>query len=72
MKLKNVSARAYGLMGKIYAPLETFELTEKVAIDSIQPAIDSGDMVIITPAEKESEDSPSARRGRPAKQKEAE
>lgn len=47
MQLKNVSARAYGLMGKIYAPLETFELTDKMAIASIQIAIDAGDMVVI-------------------------
>ena len=72
MKLKNVSARAYGLMGKIYAPLETFELTDPLAIASIQGAIDSGDMVVVDAAEKESEDSPATRRGRPAKVKEAE
>ena len=47
MQLKNVSARAYGIMGKIYAPLQTFELTDEVAIASIKPAIDSGDMVIV-------------------------
>ena len=71
MKLKNVSARAYGLMGKIYSPLETFELTDAVAIASIQSAIDSGDMVVIDAVEPESEDAP-ARRGRPAKVKEVE
>lgn len=48
MQLKNVSARAYGIMGKIYAPLQTFELTDEVAIASIQPAIDAGDMVVVS------------------------
>lgn len=47
MKLKNVSTRAYGIMGKIYAPLQTFELTDEVAIASIQPAIDAGDIVVV-------------------------
>lgn len=83
MHLKNVSARAYGLMGKIYAPLQTFELTDEVAIASIQPAIDSGDMVVETKpevkpepevkleVETESDDAP--RRGRKSKaDKEAE
>ena len=71
MKLKNVSARAYGLMGKIYAPLQTFELTDEVSIASIQSAIDSGDMVVVSAAESEQEDAP-AKRGRPAKVKEVE
>lgn len=62
MKLKNVSARAYGLMGTIYAPLQVFELTDPVAIASIQGAIDSGDMVVVESAEVE--DTP-AKRGRP-------
>ena len=73
MKLKNVSARAFGLMGKLYAPLQVFELTDELAIASIQGAIDSGDMVIVEsdPVESESEDTPS-RRGRKPKQVEAE
>lgn len=72
MKLKNTSARAFGLMGKIYAPLQVFELTDEVAIASIQGAIDSGDMVVIESdsADIESEDAP-ARRGRKPKQVEA-
>lgn len=84
MHLKNVSARAYGIMGKIYAPLETFELTDEVAIASIQPAIDAGDMVVVESkpkdkpeveakpeVETESDDAP--RRGRkPKADKEAE
>ncbi|CAB4197542.1 hypothetical protein UFOVP1309_20 [uncultured Caudovirales phage] len=72
MKLKNVSARAYGLMGKIYAPLQEFELSGDVAIASIQGAIDSGDMLVVEfdAAEAESEDAP-ARRGRKPKQVEA-
>lgn len=52
MKLKNVSARAYGIMGKIYAPLQEFELTDEVAIASIQPAIDLGDIVVEADDEK--------------------
>lgn len=72
MKLKNVSARAYGLMGKIYAPLQVFELTDELAIVSIQGAIDSGDMVVVESdtVEAESDDTP-ARRGRKPKQVEA-
>jgi len=67
MKLKNVSTRAYCLMSKIYAPLETFDLTDPVAIASIQGAIDSGDMVVVESAEVE--DTP-AKRGRPPVSKE--
>lgn len=47
MEFKNVSARAYGIMGKIYAPLQTFELTDEVAIASIQSAVDSGDIEVV-------------------------
>lgn len=73
MKLKNVSARAYGLMGKLYAPLQVFELTDEMAIASIQGAIDSGDMVVVEAdtVEAESDGTPS-RRGRKPKQVEAE
>jgi hypothetical protein len=68
MQLKNVSARAYGIMGKIYAPLQTFELTDAVAIASIQPAIDSGDMVVVDPkAEVEADKSEKAKPGRKPK-----
>lgn len=66
MQLKNVSARAYGIMGKIYAPLQTFELTDEVAIASIQPAIDSGDMVIVK-AEVEADRFEKAKPGRKPK-----
>jgi len=69
MKLKNVSARGYGINGKIYAPLQVFELTDEVAIASVQSVIDSGDFEVI--GEEQSEETP-AKRGRPAKQKEAE
>ena len=73
MKLKNVSARAYGINGKIYAPLQVFELTDEVAIASVQSIVESGDFEVIgeNKSEDQSEDTP-AKRGRPAKQKEAE
>lgn len=63
MKLKNVSARAYGVNGKIIAPLEVVEVTDEVTMDSIKMHI-GGDF-------KEVEQEPEKRRpGRPAKTEE--
>jgi len=70
MKLKNVSARGYGINGKIYAPLEVFELADSVAIKSVQSIIDSGDFEVI--GEEPTQEETTAKRGRPAKLKEAE
>lgn len=36
MKLKNVSARAYGVNGKIIAPLQEFEVTDEVTMASVK------------------------------------
>ena len=68
MKLKNVSARPYGIAGKLYAPLQEFELTDEVQIASIQSFIESGDFKLL---DKVVEAEP-AKRGRPAKVSEAE
>jgi len=66
MKVMNNGAGLKHIGTVTIAPGETGDVDDNWA-SSI-----GGDMVIITPAEKESEDSPAARRGRPAKQKEAE
>lgn len=36
MKLKNVSARAYGVNGKIIAPLQEFEVTDEVTMATVK------------------------------------
>ena len=43
MKLKNVSTRPYGVLGKIIAPLQVFEVTDDVTLASIKMHIDAGD-----------------------------
>lgn len=48
MKIKNISARGYGINGVILAPLQTLEFTDKVTLLSIQPHIDSGDLVVVS------------------------
>jgi hypothetical protein len=59
MKLKNISARAYGVNGKIIAPLETFEVTDELTMASIKMHI-GGDFVEVADEEKK-------KPGRPAK-----
>ena len=63
MKLKNISARAYGVNGKIIAPLETFEVTDELTMASIKMHI-GGDFEEVIEAEVK------AKPGRPAKVKE--
>jgi hypothetical protein len=36
MKFKNVSARAYGVNGKIIAPMQVFEVTDDVTLASLK------------------------------------
>jgi hypothetical protein len=62
MKFKNVSARAYGVAGKIIAPLQVFEVTDEVTLASIRMHIDSGDFETIV-----TEDAEKRKPGRPAK-----
>ena len=63
MKLKNVSARAYGVNGKIVAPLEVFDVTDELTLASIKMHI-GGDFVEVDEEKKKP--------GRPAKDKEVE
>ena len=64
MKLKNISARAYGVNGKIVAPLEVFEVLDELTMASIKMHI-GGDFVEVESEEKK-------KPGRPAKESEAE
>ena len=48
MKIKNISARGYGINGVILAPLQTLDITDKVTIASVQMHIDSGDLVVVS------------------------
>ncbi len=66
MKLKNVSARAYGVNGKIVAPLEVFEVVDDLTMESIKMHIGS-DFKEISEVTEEKK-----KLGRPAKEKEAE
>ena len=59
MKLKNVSARAYGVNGKIIAPLQEFEVTDDVTMASVKMHI-GVDFVEVEVEEKK-------KAGRPAK-----
>lgn len=68
MKLKNVSARLIGVSGKLYAPLQEFELTSAVDIASVKSWVDSGDFIEII--EAVDEDKP--KRGRKPAQAEDE
>lgn len=63
MKLKNISARAYGVNGKIIAPLETFEVTDELTMASIKMHI-GGDFVEVEDDKRKP--------GRPAQKPEAE
>lgn len=59
MKLKNVSARAYGVNGKVISPLDIFEVTDSLTLKSIQMHINAGDFQEVEEPRKA---------GRPAKQ----
>lgn len=59
MKLKNVSARAYGVNGKIIAPLEVFEVTDALTIASVKMHI-GGDFVEVEEEEKRKPGRPKA------------
>lgn len=59
MKLKNVSARAYGVNGKIIAPLQVFEVTDDVTMASIKMHI-GGDFVEVEEEEKRKPGRPKA------------
>lgn len=61
MKLKNVSARLIGLNGKLYAPLQEFELSSPLEIASAQSWIDSGEFELVQEAAQVEE---KAKRGR--------
>ena len=63
MKLKNISARAYGVNCKIIAPLETFEVTDEVTLASIKMHI-GGDFIEASEVVEAEKKKP----GRPAKQ----
>ena len=53
MKVKNVSARPYGVNGKIIAPLQVFEVTDDVTLASIKMHIDAGDFEAVATDEVE-------------------
>lgn len=53
MKFKNVSARPYGVNGKIIAPLQVFEVTDDVTLASIRMHLDSGDFETMVTEEPE-------------------
>jgi hypothetical protein len=75
MKLKNTSLRPYNIFGQMYLPDEVFELTDKVAIGSINEYIEVGELTVLDAGEVEAvetatEDAPETpKRGRPAKEK---
>lgn len=62
MKLKNVSARAYGVNGKIIAPLQEFEVADEVTLASIKMHIGVDFAEVVEAEEKK-------KPGRPAKDK---
>lgn len=71
MKLKNISARAYGVFGKIIAPMQEFEISDAQE-SSVIDIIEAGDFEIIESKESDESDTQQgqAKRGRPSKQKE--